>query len=74
VLGEIAALHPRLPVVFAGNRKLANLWTERFFLAVAAGAAAPPLELPLDVTARYDASERGSRARARDGKGARSSG
>jgi hypothetical protein len=54
VLGEIAALHPKLPVVFAGNRKLANLWTERFFQAVTAGRAAAPLELPLTVTSRYD--------------------
>ncbi|HEX9630846.1 MAG TPA: ERCC4 domain-containing protein, partial [Gemmatimonadales bacterium] len=37
VLAEITALHPTLPVVFAGNRKLANLWTERFFHAVRAG-------------------------------------
>jgi len=59
VLGEITALHPKLPVVFAGNRKLANLWTERFFRAVAAGAAAPALELPLMVAARYDDTTRG---------------
>lgn len=59
VLGEIAALHPRLPMVFAGNRKLANIWTERFFQAVAAGAAAPVLELPLEVAARYDPGPRG---------------
>lgn len=58
VLGEIAALHPRLPIVFAGNRKLANLWAQRFFRAVAAGAEAPPLELPLAVAARYDESPR----------------
>jgi hypothetical protein len=59
VLGEIAALHPQLSVVFAGNRKLANLWTGRFFRAIAVGVAAPPLELPLAVAARYDAGERG---------------
>jgi len=59
VLGEIAALHPGLPVVFAGNRKLANIWTERFFRAVAAGAASPALELPLAVAVRYDAMPRG---------------
>ena len=59
VLGEIAALHPRLPVVFAGNRKLANVWTERFFAAVAARAANPVLELPLAVAARYDDAPRG---------------
>jgi hypothetical protein len=59
VLGEIAALHPRLPVVFAGNRKLANIWTERFFRAVAARRASPELELPLTVAARYDEVPRG---------------
>ena len=59
VLGEIAALHPRLPVVFAGNRRLANVWTERFFHAVSAGAEAPPLELPLVVAARYEPGGRG---------------
>ena len=26
VLAELAALHPRLQIVFAGNRKLANVW------------------------------------------------
>jgi hypothetical protein len=55
VLAEIAALHPRVPLVFAGNRKLANFWTVRFFIAVSADAAAA---LPLfvsDVVARYEA-------------------
>lgn len=45
VLAEIAALHPRLPVVYAGNRKLANLWTLRWFGAVAAEAAGAQLSL-----------------------------
>jgi hypothetical protein len=36
VIGEIAALHPHVPLVFAGNRKLANVWTERLFAGVAA--------------------------------------
>ncbi|MDX2060116.1 MAG: ERCC4 domain-containing protein [Gemmatimonadales bacterium] len=31
VLAELAAVHPRLPIVFAGNRKLANAWTVQFF-------------------------------------------
>jgi len=31
VLAEVTALHPGLPVIYAGNRKLANLWTYRFF-------------------------------------------
>jgi hypothetical protein len=39
-LAEITAMHPKLPVVFAGNRKLANVWTERFFQAVSSGRAA----------------------------------
>lgn len=29
-------MHPELTVVFAGNRKLANEWTIRFFEAVEA--------------------------------------
>ena len=33
-LAEMSALHPKLPIIFAGNRKLANLWTERFLQAV----------------------------------------
>ncbi|MEJ5375591.1 MAG: ERCC4 domain-containing protein [bacterium] len=33
-LAEINALHPSLPVVFAGNRKLGQEWTLRFFHAV----------------------------------------
>ena len=59
VFAEVAALHPRLPVIFAGNRALANAWTERFFRAVAAARAAPELELALTVGARYDAEPRG---------------
>jgi hypothetical protein len=53
VLGEIAALHPHLPVVFAGNRKLANAWTQRFFAASAARGAAPEPQLALDIADRY---------------------
>ncbi|MCX7991513.1 MAG: ERCC4 domain-containing protein [Proteobacteria bacterium] len=33
-IAELYALHPRLTIVFAGNRKLANEWTLRFFSAV----------------------------------------
>ena len=29
VLAELSALHPALPIIYAGNRKLANLWAER---------------------------------------------
>jgi len=59
VFAEVAALHPRLPLIFAGNRKLGNLWTERFFGAIATGRAAPELALGLSVAARYDAEPRG---------------
>lgn len=33
-IAELFALHPRLNIVFAGNRKLANEWALRFFSAV----------------------------------------
>ena len=54
VLAEVTALHPGLPVIYAGNRKLANLWTYRFFAAVAARRAdgRPPLVRELEL--RYD--------------------
>ena len=55
VIGELAALHPAVPLVFAGNRKLANVWTQRFFAGV---AAAQRQELPAFVrepAARFDA-------------------
>jgi len=58
VLAEIAALHPSLPIVYAGNRKLANLWTQRFFEAVAARRSNPPLQFQLDVAQRYDGGPR----------------
>ncbi|MCC6642633.1 MAG: hypothetical protein IT386_15845 [Deltaproteobacteria bacterium] len=54
VAAELAALHPRLPFVFAGSRKLANVWTERWFTAIAAEIS---VEQPLfvsDVVARYE--------------------
>jgi hypothetical protein len=60
VFAEIAAVHPRLPVVFAGNRKLANGWTAGFFVAVAARLAdhAPPLIA--EAVAAYGRGEDGS--------------
>lgn len=33
-IAELYALHPALTIVFAGNRKLANEWTYRFFSAI----------------------------------------
>lgn len=44
-IAEVTALHPSLPVIFAGNRKLANQWAYRFFEACA--AAQPVLQLDL---------------------------
>ena len=41
-IGEMSAMHPKLPIIFAGNRKLANVWTERFFGAVASRVVAEP--------------------------------
>lgn len=55
VLAEIAAIHPRLPLVFAGNRKLANLWTQRWFTALAADAGASRPLFVSDVLQRYQA-------------------
>jgi hypothetical protein len=54
VVAELAALHPRLPFVFAGNRKLANVWTECWFGAVAADLAAGEPLFVADVVARYE--------------------
>lgn len=56
VLAEIAALHPKLPVVFAGNRKMANAWVAQWFAAVAADEqAGAPLVLQ-EALGRYEAS------------------
>jgi hypothetical protein len=57
-IAEITALHPRLPVIFAGNRKLANQWVYRFFEACAAGRPAPQLELVREVGPSYGPADR----------------
>ena len=54
VLGELTTLHPTVPVVFAGNRKLANVWTERFFAAVAAATRQPEADLFRQPVLRYE--------------------
>jgi hypothetical protein len=59
VFAEVAALHPTLPVIFAGNRALANAWTARFFRAVAARRQAPELELELTLRRGLDQPPRG---------------
>ena len=58
VLGELSALHPRLPIIYAGNRKAANAWTHQFFAAVASRQLAPSPQLVLEAVARYDAEPR----------------
>lgn len=60
VLAELSALHPGLPVIFAGNRKLANLWTYRFFGAVAARVADVGPALVRELELRYDRVPRGT--------------
>ncbi len=55
VLAELAALHPGLPIVFAGNRKLGNAWCQRFFVACATREESPQLELVREAMAGYDA-------------------
>ena len=55
LLAEIAALHPGLPVIFAGNRKLANAWCHRFFVACATREESPQLELVREAMAGYEA-------------------
>jgi len=54
VLAEIAALHPRLPIVFAGNRKLANHWALRWFGAVSADVSKSAPLFVSDVLARWE--------------------
>lgn len=58
VLGELSALHPRLPIIYAGNRKSANAWTHQFFLSLASSHAAPSTQLVLETVARYDSTPR----------------
>jgi len=53
VVAEFTALHPRVPVVFAGNRKLANVWAHRFFAAVAGASRATLPDAAAEALARY---------------------
>lgn len=53
VIGELHALHPYLTIVFAGNRKLANEWTLRFFSAIKAHKEDTPHEKIAEVLERY---------------------
>lgn len=52
-LAEISAVHPGLPVIYAGNRKQANEWTHGLFRAVAARLADTAPAAVAEVQARY---------------------
>lgn len=54
VVAEASALFPRLPLVFAGNRKLANVWTQRWFAAVAARLTQPVPDAVRESVARFE--------------------
>ncbi len=54
-VGELYALHPSLTIVFAGNRKLANEWTYRFFEAVNAHKGDAPHDKIAEVIEQYGA-------------------
>lgn len=52
-IAEIQAVHPKLPVVFAGSRKMAAIWAQNFFnLAGAGNAEYLPKDLR-DSSAKY---------------------
>ncbi|MGH7583867.1 MAG: ERCC4 domain-containing protein [Gemmatimonadales bacterium] len=58
VLGELSALHPKLPIVYAGNRKMANAWAHQFFLSLGARDASHQPQLVMEALTRYDAHPR----------------
>ncbi len=45
VLAELQVLHPRLPIVYAGSRRSANVWAQRWFAAVGGHRAQPAVDL-----------------------------
>jgi hypothetical protein len=55
VLAELPVLFPRVQLIFAGNRKLANLWAQRWFAAVAASLARPAPDGVREALAGYRA-------------------
>jgi len=54
VVAELTALHPRVPIVFAGSRKHANVWTQRYFVAVAAAEKAPAPDVVEETLSLYE--------------------
>lgn len=55
VLAELAAMHPKLPMVFAGSRKLANLYVKQYFAACAARPESQQLSLVSEADSSYRA-------------------
>jgi hypothetical protein len=53
LLAELTTLHAELPMIFAGNRKLANQWTQGFFEAVARKLAEPATGTVAEIAAGY---------------------
>jgi hypothetical protein len=54
-LAELFALHPRLQIIFAGNRKLAREWTLGFFSAIQSHEADEPHPAVAEAAAVYRA-------------------
>jgi len=52
-IAELYALHPKLTIVFAGNRKLANEWAYRFFCAINAHEKDIPHKIISEVIENY---------------------
>jgi ERCC4-type nuclease len=52
-IAELHALHLSLTIIFAGNRKLAQEWTYRFFSAITAHEEDTPHHKVSEVVARY---------------------
>lgn len=54
-IAELVAMHPTLPIVFAGNRKLANAFAIQFFQSCAAREESPQLSLVSEADSSYNA-------------------
>lgn len=52
-IAELHVLHPRLTIVFAGNRKLSQEWCRQFFSATIAHKEDIPLQFVADIIRRY---------------------
>ena len=54
-LAELAAMHPKLPVIFAGNRKLANRYALQYFESCSSQSQSPQLSLVSEPDPAYNA-------------------